>query len=213
MAKALTCHVFVKGLTIPASRKKYSITLPSSSLVQLLYSTLSNIQNWYFCSLIRKRIAYANEASRKCIEFILIIFGLQKNIHNLVYDVTVLHLCECPKTGGKQSLTRLGYWFVLLMTNSFERLLTVESLYHLSFFQDDSGHINFREYLIGLALVSQPANSEEAMELAFQVRNYTGLSGLPYVRKWSVRGKYFRSGKSPAFLILSQRNSDIFKKW
>ena len=60
------------------------------------------------------------------------------------------------------------------MANSFERLLTVESLYHLSFFQDDSGHINFREYLIGLALVSQPANSEEAMELAFQVRNYTG---------------------------------------
>ena len=42
------------------------------------------------------------------------------------------------------------------------------------FFQDDSGHINFREYLIGLALVSQPANSEEVMQLAFQVRNYTG---------------------------------------
>lgn len=78
------------------------------------------------------------------------------------------------KPEGKKSLTRLGYWFVLLMANSFEKLLTVESLYHLSFFQDDSGHINFREYLIGLALVSQPANSEEAMELAFQVRNYTG---------------------------------------
>ena len=60
------------------------------------------------------------------------------------------------------------------MANTFERLLTVESLYRLSFFQDDSGHINFREYLIGLALVSQPANSEEAMQLAFQVRNYTG---------------------------------------
>lgn len=36
-------------------------------------------------------------------------------------------------------------------------------------FKDDSGFINFREYLIGLALVSQPANSEEAMKLAFQV--------------------------------------------
>ena len=35
--------------------------------------------------------------------------------------------------------------------------------------KDDSGFINFREYLIGLALVSQPANSEEAMKLAFQV--------------------------------------------
>ena len=38
------------------------------------------------------------------------------------------------------------------------------------FFQDDSGYVDFREYLIGLALVSQPANSEEAMQLAFQVR-------------------------------------------
>ena len=35
--------------------------------------------------------------------------------------------------------------------------------------KDDSGFLNFREYLIGLALVSQPANSEEAMKLAFQV--------------------------------------------
>ena len=63
---------------------------------------------------------------------------------------------------------------MLLVANTFEKLLTVKSYYHLSFFQDDSGYINFREYLIGLALVSQPANSEEAMQLAFQVRNYTG---------------------------------------
>lgn len=40
--------------------------------------------------------------------------------------------------------------------------------------RDDSGHINFREYLIGLALVSQPANSEEAMQLAFQAFDMNG---------------------------------------
>lgn len=40
--------------------------------------------------------------------------------------------------------------------------------------RDDSGYVDFREYLIGLALVSQPANSEEAMQLAFQAFDMNG---------------------------------------
>lgn len=81
-----------------------------------------------------------------------------------------------------------------------ERLQTVKSLYHLSFFQDDSGHINFREYLIGLALVSQPANSEEAMQLAFQVRNCTGHCQGGYMSE-NGQGKIPQvRGKSGSFI-------------
>jgi len=40
--------------------------------------------------------------------------------------------------------------------------------------RDDSGYLNFREYLIGLALVSQPANSEEVMQVAFQAFDVNG---------------------------------------
>lgn len=40
--------------------------------------------------------------------------------------------------------------------------------------RDDSGYLDFREYLIGLALVSQPANSEEVMQLAFQAFDMNG---------------------------------------
>ena len=36
-------------------------------------------------------------------------------------------------------------------------------------FQDNSGFLDFREYLIGLALVSQPANTDKVMQVAFQV--------------------------------------------
>ena len=39
----------------------------------------------------------------------------------------------------------------------------------LLFPQDESGYLDFREYLIGLALVSQPANTEDVMKVAFQV--------------------------------------------
>ena len=41
--------------------------------------------------------------------------------------------------------------------------------YVLLFPQDESGYLDFREYLIGLALVSQPANTEDVMKVAFQV--------------------------------------------
>ena len=134
-------------------------------------------------------------------------FLIEKKKHNLIYGVTVLHLYVGAKSGGKKAWRGWAYWLVLLMANTFEKLLTVESLYHLSFFfQDDSGYINFREYLIGLALVSQPANSEEAMQLAFQVRNYTGhwqgcqmsengQSGENSSGQGKVRDFYFESGK------------------
>ena len=90
------------------------------------------------------------------------------------------------------------------MANTFEKSLTVESLYHLSFFfQDDSGYINFREYLIGLALVSQPANSEEAMQLAFQVGNYTGHWQGCYL---SENGHSGNNTSGPGFLFWVREN-------
>ncbi len=36
-------------------------------------------------------------------------------------------------------------------------------------FQDDSGVIDFREYVIGMSLIAMPANNEETIQLAFQV--------------------------------------------
>ena len=37
------------------------------------------------------------------------------------------------------------------------------------YFQDGSGSIDFREYVIGLSLVSTPANTDSTISLAFQV--------------------------------------------
>ena len=36
--------------------------------------------------------------------------------------------------------------------------------------QDGSGTIDFREYIIGLSLVSDPANTEDTLQMAFKVR-------------------------------------------
>ena len=36
--------------------------------------------------------------------------------------------------------------------------------------RDKDGYIEFREFLIGLALLSRPVNTEENLELAFNVR-------------------------------------------
>lgn len=40
--------------------------------------------------------------------------------------------------------------------------------------RDESGYLDFREYLIGLALVSQPANTEDVMKVAFQTFDMNG---------------------------------------
>lgn len=50
----------------------------------------------------------------------------------------------------------------------------VKWTFHFLFFffvclQDGSGSIDFREYLIGLSLVSQPANTENTLRFAFEV--------------------------------------------
>ncbi|XP_027038685.1 lysophosphatidylcholine acyltransferase 2-like [Pocillopora damicornis] len=67
----------------------------------------------------------------------------------------------------------------LVDINEFAKYLSLPVTSHVKhlftlYDRDDSGFINFREYLIGLALVSQPANSEEAMKLAFQVFDMNG---------------------------------------
>ena len=72
VAEALISHVFVKILSLifkPASRKKHPVTLGLDSVTQLIVLWSFNIQNWCFFSLNRNWIAYANEVSRKCIDF------------------------------------------------------------------------------------------------------------------------------------------------
>ncbi|KAK3741161.1 hypothetical protein QZH41_011829, partial [Actinostola sp. cb2023] len=44
----------------------------------------------------------------------------------------------------------------------------VEGLFSL-FDRDDSGYVDFREYIIGMALVAKPANSDEAIKMAFEM--------------------------------------------
>ncbi|XP_015777859.1 PREDICTED: lysophosphatidylcholine acyltransferase 2B-like [Acropora digitifera] len=45
--------------------------------------------------------------------------------------------------------------------------------FHVSL-KDNSGFLDFREYLIGLALVSQPANTDKVMQVAFQAFDMNG---------------------------------------
>ena len=57
------------------------------------------------------------------------------------------------------------------------------------YFQDNSGFLDFREYLIGLALVSQPGKIEEVMEAAFQVSDGTQALKEVFVKAKSLRLK------------------------
>lgn len=36
-------------------------------------------------------------------------------------------------------------------------------------FQDGSGHIDFREYVIGMSLISEPSNDDETVRLGFKL--------------------------------------------
>lgn len=42
--------------------------------------------------------------------------------------------------------------------------------HHVFFCQNGSGTIDFREYVIGLSLVSSPENTEDTIKFAFQVK-------------------------------------------
>ena len=39
----------------------------------------------------------------------------------------------------------------------------------LCILQDGSGHIDFREYVIGMSMISEPAGNEETVQLAFKL--------------------------------------------
>ena len=60
--------------------------------------------------------------------------------------------------------------------------------------------------------MSQPANSEEAMQLAFQVRNCSGhcMSGLLYFRNWS--GKILQIKEKSLSFILIQGKTDTLEE-
>ena len=46
----------------------------------------------------------------------------------------------------------------------------MNSIIFFTYFQNGSETMDFREYLIGLSLVSQPVNNDDTIRLAFQVR-------------------------------------------
>ena len=39
----------------------------------------------------------------------------------------------------------------------------------LCILQDGSGHIDFREYVIGMSMISEPAGNDETVQLAFKL--------------------------------------------
>lgn len=47
-------------------------------------------------------------------------------------------------------------------------------------FQDGSGHIDFREYVIGMSMISEPAGSDETVQLAFKLFDKDNKVGMVY---------------------------------
>lgn len=61
-----------------------------------------------------------------------------------------------------------SHWSSMCMV--YEYLSNIPSHVTCCSFQDGSGTIDFREYVIGLHLITEPANNEETIQFAFQVR-------------------------------------------
>jgi hypothetical protein len=50
---------------------------------------------------------------------------------------------------------------------------------HVSFLQDCTGIIDFREYLLGVLVISKASNVAEMVELAFKVKYYLEIFIAP----------------------------------
>lgn len=68
---------------------------------------------------------------------------------------------------GLVNVQEFAQYLNLPLTHNVKRIF---SLYD----RDNSGFLDFREYLIGLALVSQPANTDKVMQVAFQAFDMNG---------------------------------------
>ena len=69
------------------------------------------------------------------------------------------------KSDGKMSLNDFCSYLDLPVNNAAEQVFKMYD-------RDRDGFIDFREFLIGLSLLSQPANTEETLKRAFTVIFY-----------------------------------------
>ena len=121
------------------------------------------------CRLMRKAAALNLPMESGLVEFAKISQKLGMNIDS-VQD----KLKEFSKIAGEVegviSLENFAEYLNVPVSDA------VKDMFHL-YDRNDSGHIDFREYVIGLSLVSQPAVTEDTVKLAFEVfdKDHNGL--------------------------------------
>jgi lysophosphatidylcholine acyltransferase / lyso-PAF acetyltransferase len=109
------------------------------------------------------------------LESALIEFDLIKTKLNITFEncneILKKFTVYAKETNGKMDLNVFSHYLGLPATGA---VCEVFKLYD----RDNNGSIDFREFLIGLSLLSQPANTEDTLRMAF---NMFDLDGKGYI--------------------------------